>query len=107
MAEYAASGFGLSSPDPVCFITASGTDEKIVTERGAMLTRFYEQAKSVLRRHWPLVEALAAELVKRDTLIYEEIRTICERVEKRFERGEKKGLQKVGEGADDPLILFC
>ena len=38
-----------------------------------MLARCYEEAKDVLRRNWAFVEKLAAALVERDTLVFEEI----------------------------------
>ena len=38
-----------------------------------MLSRFYEEAKSILRENWTFVEKLAEALVERDTLIFEEI----------------------------------
>ena len=42
-----------------------------------MLSRFYEEAKTVLRKNWTFVEKIAAELVKKDTLLYEDISDIC------------------------------
>lgn len=80
--EYAASGFGLAYANFFRGITAEAHDDKIVAERNAMLARFYEQAKCVLRQNWAFVEELAAELVKRNTLIYSDIAEIRNRIEK-------------------------
>ena len=44
-----------------------------MAESNAMLGRMYEEAKGILRENWDRVELLAAELVKRDTLLYEDI----------------------------------
>lgn len=71
--DYAASGFALFHPDNHFSLSSELHDDKIVTERGAMLARFYEEAKEVLRKNWTFVEKLAAALVEKDTLIYEEI----------------------------------
>lgn len=71
--DYAASGFALFHPDNHYNLTSELHDDKIITERGAMLTRCYEEAKEVLRKNWPFVEKLAAALVERDTLVFEEI----------------------------------
>lgn len=38
-----------------------------------MLARCYEEAKEVLRKNWAFVERVAAALVERDTLVFEEI----------------------------------
>lgn len=71
--DYAASGFALFHPDNHYNLTSELHDDKIITERGAMLTRCYEEAKEVLRKNWPFVEKLAAALVEHDTLVFEEI----------------------------------
>lgn len=71
--DYAASGFALFHPDNHYNLTSELHDDKIITERGAMLTRCYEEAKEVLRKNWSFVEKLAAELVEHDTLVFEEI----------------------------------
>lgn len=71
--DYAASGFALFHPDNHYNLTSELHDDKIITERGAMLTRCYEEAKEVLRKNWLFVEKLAAALVERDTLVFEEI----------------------------------
>ncbi len=71
--DYAASGFALFHPDNHYNLTSELHDDKIITERGAMLTRCYEEAKEVLRKNWSFVEKLAAALVERDTLVFEEI----------------------------------
>ncbi len=71
--DYAASGFALFHPDNHFSLTSELHDDKIVTERSAMLTRCYEEAKEVLRKNWVFVEKVAAALVERDTLVFEEI----------------------------------
>ncbi len=71
--DYAASGFALFHPDNHFNVTSELHDDKIVTERSAMLARCYEEAKEVLRKNWAFVEKLAAALVERDTLVFEEI----------------------------------
>ena len=70
--DYGMSGFELLRPDNRT-LTAEGHDERIIIGRNAMLARCYEEAKDVLRRNWAFVEKLAAALVKRDTLVFEEI----------------------------------
>ena len=71
--DYAASGFALFHPDNHFRLTSELHDDKIVTERSAMLARCYEEAKEVLRKNWIFVEKVAAALVERDTLVFEEI----------------------------------
>lgn len=71
--DYAASGFALFHPDNHFNVTSELHDDKIVTERSAMLARCYEEAKEVLRKNWAFVERVAAALVERDTLVFEEI----------------------------------
>lgn len=71
--DYAAGGFTLFHPDNHYSVTSEWHDDKIVTERGAMLARCYEEAKAVLRENWAFVEKLAVALVERDTLVFEEI----------------------------------
>lgn len=71
--DYAASGFALFHPDNHFSVTSEWHDDKIVTERSAMLARCYEEAKEVLRKNWAFVERVAAALVERDTLVFEEI----------------------------------
>ena len=65
--DYAASGFALFHPDNHFSVTSEWHDDKIVTERSAMLARCYEEAKEVLRKTWAFVERVAAALVERDT----------------------------------------
>lgn len=71
--DYAASGFALFHPDNHFSVTSELHDDKIVTERSAMLARCYEEAKEVLRKNWAFVERVASALVERDTLVFEEI----------------------------------
>lgn len=54
-------------------VSSDRNDDEIVAESNAMLGRMYEEAKGILRENWDRVELLAAELVKRDTLLYEDI----------------------------------
>ena len=70
--DYGMSGFELLRPDTRT-LTAEGHDERVVVGRNAMLARCYEEAKDVLRKNWTFVEKLAAALVERDTLVFEEI----------------------------------
>ena len=48
-------------------------------ERGAELARCFNEAKALLMRNWGFVECLAAELVKKDTLMYEEINELYDK----------------------------
>lgn len=54
-------------------VSSDRNDDEIVAESNAMLGRMYEEAKGILRENWDRVELLAAELVERDTLLYEDI----------------------------------
>ena len=38
-----------------------------------MLSRFYEDAKTLMRENWAFVEKLAERLVEKDTIIFEDI----------------------------------
>ena len=38
-----------------------------------MLANFYDEAKEVLRKNWAFVERLAAALVEKDTVLYDEL----------------------------------
>lgn len=69
---YGMSGFELLRPDNRA-LKAEGHDERIIVGRNAMLARCYDEAKDVLRKNWTFVEKLAAALVERDTLVFEEI----------------------------------
>ena len=71
--DYAASGFALYYFDNRERIKSDIQQDSITAERSAMLSRFYEEAKSILRENWTFVEKLAEALVERDTLIFEEI----------------------------------
>lgn len=71
--DYAASGFALFHHDNHDGISSCNQEDGITAERSAMLARCYEEAKDVLRRNWAFVEKLAATLVERDTLVFEEI----------------------------------
>ena len=71
--DYAASGFALYYFDNRARIKSDIQQDSITAERSAMLSRFYEEAKSILRENWTFVEKLAEALVERDTLIFEEI----------------------------------
>ncbi len=71
--DYAVSGFGLYHMENRFSIDSGTQNDKIVAERSAMVARCYEEAKVLLRENWAFLEKLAAELVKKDTLLYEEI----------------------------------
>lgn len=71
--DYGACGFPLLHTDTGWSVDSGKHNDEIVVERNALLSRCYEEAKAVLRAHWPFVEKLAATLTERDTLIYEEI----------------------------------
>ena len=71
--DYAASGFALFHHDNHDGISSCNQEDGITAERSAMLARCYEEAKDVLRKNWSFVEKLAAALVERDTLVFEEI----------------------------------
>ena len=71
--DYAASGFALFHHDNHDGISSCNQEDGITAERSAMLARCYEEAKDVLRKNWAFVEKLAAALVERDTLVFEEI----------------------------------
>ena len=69
--DYAASGFALFHSDNG--IDSHAHEDAIAAERGAMLARFYEDAKALMRDNWAFVEKLAAKLVEKDTIIFEDI----------------------------------
>ena len=71
--DYAASGFALFHHNNRDGISSCNQEDGITAERSAMLARCYEEAKDVLRKNWAFVEKLAAALVERDTLVFEEI----------------------------------
>ena len=71
--DYAASGFALFHHDNRDNIDSRIQEDSITAERSAMLSRCYEEAKDILRKNWAFVEKLAAALVERDTLVFEEI----------------------------------
>ena len=78
--DYAVSGFALFHPDNHYSLTSEPHDDKIVTERSAMLARCYEEAKDVLRKNWAFVEKLAAALVEKDTLVFEELKELYKEI---------------------------
>lgn len=71
--NYAASGFALFYHANCDNIESEHQHDEITTERNAMLARCYEEAKDILRKNWAFVEKLAAALVERNTLVFEEI----------------------------------
>lgn len=71
--DYCVSGFAYLESGRYRTLNSERSDDEIVTESKAMLGRMYEETKSILRANWDKVELLAAELVKRDTLLYEDI----------------------------------
>ena len=76
--NYAAGGFALFYHDNRDGIESGHQHDEITAERSAMLARCYEEAKEVLRKNWAFVEKLAAALVERDTLVFEEIAELRE-----------------------------
>ncbi len=71
--SYCVSGFAYFENDNYRTVSSDANDDKVVAESNAMLGRMYEEAKGILRANWDKVELLAAELVERDTLLYEDI----------------------------------
>ena len=72
--DYCVSGFNfLENRSTFRTISSDRNDDEIVAESNAMLGRMYEEVKDILRENWDKVERLAAELVERDTLLYEDI----------------------------------
>lgn len=72
--DYCVSGFNfLENRSTFRTISSDRNDDEIVAESNAMLGRMYEEVKDILRENWDKVERLAAELVERDTLFYEDI----------------------------------
>lgn len=72
--DYAVGGFSyFENGGSYRTVSSDRNDDEIVAESNAMLGRMYEEAKGILRENWDRVELLAAELVKRDTLLYEDI----------------------------------
>ena len=71
--DYAVSGHGLFRLEGRFDGESVAQNDKIVVERTAMMARCYEEAKDLLRKQWTFVDKLAEELVRRDTLVYEDI----------------------------------
>ena len=71
--DYGASGLSLLYSRNREGIESARQYDSIIAERNAMLSRFYEETRSILRKNWAFVETLASELVERDTLVYEDI----------------------------------
>ena len=69
--DYAVSGLSLFHPNRG--IDSWAQEDAIAVERGAMLSRFYEDAKTLMRENWAFVEKLAERLVEKDTIIFEDI----------------------------------
>ena len=76
--KHVASGFGFYCMEQMRDngIVSAAQNDKIVVERSAMIVRCYEEAKELLRSYWAFVEKLATELLKRETLLYEEIQAL-------------------------------
>lgn len=74
--SYAISGFDLFYPRSRSSLVSENQNDRIVAERSSMLTRFYERAKEILVKNWDFVEKLAAALVEKDTLEFEEVSTL-------------------------------
>ena len=75
----ATAGFGLLHTAEHWAISGNGQYERVSEERGAELVRCFNEAKAMLMRNWGFVECLAAELVKKDTLVYEEINELYDK----------------------------
>lgn len=75
--QYAACGFDLTEPDEDDLLTAETHTDRIISERSAMIARCYEEAKAVLRKNWTFTEKLAAALIERNTLVFDEIEELC------------------------------
>lgn len=73
VADYADCGMKLYRPNMRNIICSDALDDRIVSERGTMLARYYDESKQILRKHWNAVEKLAALLVERNSLFGEEI----------------------------------
>ena len=70
--NYAASGFGLFRSDNHSSVSSDFQSDRIITERSSMISRFYEEAKEILHKHWSFVQKLAERLVAKETLLFEE-----------------------------------
>lgn len=68
---YGAYGFGSFSASR--YEVSDAQMNKICVERSSMLANFYDEAKEVLRKNWAFVERLAAALVEKDTVLYDEL----------------------------------
>ena len=75
----ATAGFELLHTAEPWAISGNGQYERVSEERGAELARCFNEAKALLMRNWGFVECLAAELVKKDTLVYEEINELYDK----------------------------
>ena len=65
-----------------CTLTSEMQDDRILVERNQMLARCYEEAKAILRKNMAFLETLAAALVERNTLVYEDVIALRESVER-------------------------
>ena len=81
--EYGTSGFSLLHADEHWAIRSCVQHDSVAYERNQMLARCYEEAKRILRENWAFVETLAAELVRKDTLTYEDIVALREGMEQK------------------------
>lgn len=78
--SYAISGFGLYYSKNHYGLDSEAQNNKIIVERGAMLTRFYEEAKEILVKNRAFLEELANVLAEKETLELEEISALRQKV---------------------------
>lgn len=74
--KYGVCGLDLCSCEDNFRFEASVQANRILTESGAMLSRLYAEAKSVLHANWTLVEQLADELMRKQTLYRKDIEAV-------------------------------
>lgn len=73
VSEYGASGFKFFSFSGRRVAMSSRKVDEYVDESNAMLARMYEEVKGIVRANWSFLECVVAELVQRETLIYEDL----------------------------------
>ena len=70
--EYASSGFRFYSPDSRRCLASERKEYDVVEESDSVLAELYGEVKALLCKNWHKVERLAAALVERGTLLYDE-----------------------------------
>ena len=71
--EYASSGFRFYSPDSRRCLASERKEYDVVEESDSVLAELYGEVKALLCKNWHKVERLAAALVERGTLLYDEV----------------------------------